>query len=348
MIQDASLAQLRKVTVLTTGGTIAHRSNKAGVAALGFDPAAFAAELGVTDVDLTFQALMRKGSMDVVPDDWATIAQACQSAIGAGVDGIVVLHGTDTMAYTAAALSFFLQKLPVPIVLTGSMIPGGDDGSDAPANLADAITVAAHSDVAEVVVVFSGDDKRSHGTIIRGSRARKAHTRRIDAFESVNVPRLGRITQDKLALRKGLYRTRPGRRPAEIGMASGLQPDVVVVKAHPGLSDQRLAQLLGDAAGAVIEGTGVGHLRGALNEVVARFAKPVVMTTQVAYGGEQLGTYDADASILAIPNLIAGGDMTAEAALVKLMWAIAQPGDTRALMLANIGGERQAQQESDR
>ena len=119
-----------KIVVLTTGGTIAHRSKKDGVAAMDFDPQGLIASIGLPDVDLEFRSIFRKGSMDIVPNDWVVLAEAVAQAVALRPRGVVILHGTDTMHYTASALAFMLRDLGVPVVMTGSMIPGGDSGSE--------------------------------------------------------------------------------------------------------------------------------------------------------------------------------------------------------------------------
>ena len=119
----------KDVCVITTGGTIAHRSDRHGVAVMSFDPQALVSAIDVSDVNIQVRPVFQKGSMDVVPDDWQIIATAVDEAIE-GAAGVVVLHGTDTLQYTASALSFLLRDSGVPVVLTGSMIPGGDEDSD--------------------------------------------------------------------------------------------------------------------------------------------------------------------------------------------------------------------------
>ncbi|AMN41177.1 asparaginase [Rhodoplanes sp. Z2-YC6860] len=317
------------VIVLTTGGTIGHRSEANGVATMSFDPAGLVSALALPDVDIEFRAVMRKGSMDVGPADWVVIAKAVSDAMASAPRGVVIAHGTDTMHYTAAALAFMLRGLPVPVVMTGSMIPGGDAGSDALPNLRDAVTVAALADLAEVCVVFKGQ-------IIRGTRARKVHSHAVDAFTSINVPPIGTVEAGRIAL--GTQKV--ARRSAStLNVTTALDTNVVLIKLTPNLSKEALARQLDSASGAVLEGTGVGHIAAELRPAVAAFGKPVVVTTQAVHGGEKLGIYEVDKDILAIPNIIPAGDMSSETALVKLMWALPQRGDVKALMRTNIAGE---------
>ena len=182
-----------KVIVLTTGGTIGHRSREDGVAVLDFDPKRLISGIGLSDLEIESKELFRKGSMSIAPEDWQSIAAAVAEAMMKKPRGVVILHGTDTMHYTASALAFMLRNLSMPVVMTGSMLPGGDGGSDGPANLRDAVVVAAQADFAEVCVVFSADAERTKGVIIRGCRARKVHSHAIDAFVSINVPPIGTI-----------------------------------------------------------------------------------------------------------------------------------------------------------
>jgi L-asparaginase type I len=319
----------QKVIVLTTGGTISHRSDKSGVAAMSFDPAEILSGLSVSNIEIECRAVMRKGSMDVVSGDWVVIADAIADAMASTPRGIVVAHGTDTMQYTAAALSFMLRHLPVPVVMTGSIIPGGDAGSDALPNLRDAVAVAALAEFAEVCVVFAGK-------IIRGTRARKIHSHAADAFASINAPLLGTVVNGKIA--KGVVAVEP-RSTSRLKLATQLDSNVMLIKLTPNLSAEALARYLDGASGVVLEGTGIGHIRTDLQPMLARFGNPVVLSTQAVYGGEKLGGYEVDRSILALPNVIPAGDMLSETALVKLMWAFGQGGEIRALMRTNIAGE---------
>lgn len=250
--------------------------------------------------------------------------------------GVIVLHGTDTLQYTACALTFLLGDPGVPVVMTGSMIPGGDVGSDALANLRDAITVAAEADFAEVCVVFSADLERSAGLIIRGCRARKVHSRAINAFASINSPPIGTVSDGQI--RRTTLAVRPRAAP-RFRAVTRIDPNVPLIKLTPNVSPEALARCLLGSSAAVLEGAGVGHIRTDLQPVVVQFAKPVVISTQAVFGGEQLGTYDVDRRILALPNVIPGGDMPSETALVKLMWALCQEGDVKAIMRTNVAGE---------
>jgi len=323
------------VIVLTTGGTIGHRSTD-GLAVMDFDPQRLIAQTGIPGVQVEFRSVLHKGSMDIVPSDWRAIATAIFVAAADAPCGIVVLHGTDTMHYTAAALSFMLRGLAFPVVLSGSMIPGGDAASDAITNLRDAILVAAQADLAEVCIVFSADGAPSKSIIIRGCRARKVHSHALAAFASIGSPPIGFVSGCTIERSELVVRRRSSD---TLRLATALNENVVLIKMTPNLSPEALTQFLKGASGVVIEGFGTGHIRTDLQPTIAGFSGPVVLSTQAFEGGERLGAYDVDRVILNIPNLIPAGDICSEAALVKLMWALAQGGEVRAIMGTNIAGE---------
>ena len=303
---------------------------------MDFDPSTLGMDGSSAAVELDFRSVFVKGSMDIVPADWQLIAEAVAAAAASDVRGIIVLHGTDTMQYTAAALSFMVQGLSVPLVITGSMKPGGDADSDAPVNLRNAVEVAAFADLAEVCVVFSGDLELKRGLIIRGSRARKVHSHAVNAFDSINVPPIGVVEHGTIKLHEE-GRIRRGSRAMALNTA--LDSNVVLIKLTPNLTPAVLARQIEGASGIVLEGTGLGHIRRDLMDVVVASGRPTVMSTQAVYGGERLGAYESDKAILAAPNIIPGGDMLSETALVKLMWALKQRGETRTLMMSSIAGE---------
>src|SRR5487761_157941 len=327
----------RKVIVLTTGGTIGHRSTPEGVAIPEFNPQDLTSAIALPDVTLEFRTIFKKGSKDITPHDWQIMAAAAAQALGERPCGVVLLHGTDTMHYTAAALSFMLQRLSVPVVLTGSMVPGGDPGSDAVPNLRDAVRVAAYADLAEVCIVFSANAARASAWIIRGNRARKIHSQAINAFESVNVPPIGTVKGDDITLEAFRFARQASTR--RVMLTTNIEADVPLIKLTPAVTATALKRYLDGVHGAVLEGTGIGHLSNELHDVIRQFAKPTAVTTQVAHGGERLGLYSADSETLALPNIIPTRDMTSETALVKLIWTLGQGGEVASQMVANIAGE---------
>jgi glutamyl-tRNA(Gln) amidotransferase subunit D len=326
-----------RVTLIPTGGTISSRSTEMGAALVAGSAEDLLRQMPDLRVQISLQEpVIRKGSAQIVPEDWTRIAEAAAGALDSGAEGVVILHGTDTMHYTAAALSFMLKDLSRPVVLTGSMIPGGDAGSDAAFNLQNAIMVAARGNLGEVCIVFSANARRSRGMILRGNRARKIHSLVIDAFASINLLPLGYIERGRIVYTKAQRRK---RREGKVRLCPQLNPRVVLLKQNPALTPDMLRRFLEGAAGAVIEGTGAGHLRLDQLEVIASFPGPVLMSTQAIWGGVKWGLYVTDRAYAGVANLLPGGDMTSETALVKLMWALGQEGDIRKTMLTSIAGE---------
>ncbi|SDG24810.1 asparaginase [Pseudonocardia oroxyli] len=319
------------MSVLTTGGTIAQQtarttaSGALGVAVPGFDVTRLLPGDRL-DVALSVRSVSAKGSKDMRATDWLAMAAAVVEEIAAGADGVVLVHGTDTMHYTAAALSFVLGPVPVPVVLTGSMRPGGDPDSDGAANLRDAVRTAATADLGEVVVVFSGDaDRRGPATILRGNRARKVHSTALNAFASPALAPLGAVGESVVlsahARPKGGSPPRPSPAFAE---------DVALVTVTPTTTAPLLAGWLAPLSGVVLAGTGTGHVHADLVPVLADLGArggAVVMSSQAAAGGERLGAYSGDLTPEVVPGLVGAGAMTAEAALVKLMWVLGRGAD---------------------
>ena len=307
------------IHVLNTGGTISYAADGSG---LTWNPQAFLGDIDVP-ARVLYREVFRKASINLTPADWETIAAAVHDVLREGAEGVVVLHGTDTMAYTAAALGFMLQNLSVPVVLTGAMRRGGAPDSDGRQNLADALAVAALGDVAEVCVVFSGDEGRGAGLILRGNRVRKRHSGALDAFASPNHPPLGFV--EGRTVRLGPLRV-PRAPRGEPRYAPGIGAKVCRLAYHPGCTAEFVARALAGADGAVVEGTGLGHVatEGGILEAIRQSGKPVVLVSACWEGGVRLGGYDVDGEILGVDNIIPGRDMTPETALVKLMWVLAR------------------------
>jgi len=326
-----------EIHLLNTGGTISYAADGSG---LTWSPESFLADIDVP-ARVVYREVLRKASINLTPADWETIAAAVHEALRAEADGVVVLHGTDTMAYTAAALSFMLQDLSVPVVLTGAMRRGGTADGDGRQNLANALVVAARGDLAEVCLVFSSDEQGRSGVILRGNRIRKRHSGALAAFASPNHPPLGVVAEGRVRLESA--RVARGSR-GEPRYAPGIDPNVRSIRYHPGCTPGFVAETLAGADGAVVEGTGLGHVAtdGELLETIRRAGKPVALVSACWEGGVHLGGYDVDHEILAVENIVPGDDMTPETALVKLMWVLAREralDRVRARMQEPIAGE---------
>jgi len=328
----------RTIHILNTGGTISYAADGSG---LTYTPERILEEIGARR-RVVYRDVLRKGSVNMTPADWGTIAAAAHEARLGGADGVLVFHGTDTLAFTAAALSFMLGALSVPVVLTGSMRPGGATDSDAPRNVRNALSVAASADLAEVCVVFSRDEAGSGGVILRGNRARKVSSTALNAFASPNYPALGHVEGG--FIRYGdAARVRRGHN-GNAGISPDLNPNVCLLQYHPGCTAAFLAGALARVDGAVIAGTGLGHLptEGGILDAIRRCGKPVILVSACWQGGARLGMYDIDREIRAVENIIPGHDLTPEAALVKLMWVLGRDraiGRVKARIGEPVAGE---------
>lgn len=326
-----------RVLLLHTGGTL----GMAGRRPHGLRPAEFhrtlrrrAPELFAL-AELEFELFSNLDSAEMQPELWTDMAAHLHHRLD-DFDGAVVTHGTDTLAYTAAALSFMLAGLDKAVVLTGSQRPLGEIRSDARLNLVDAVTSALRGP-REVTVCF--DSK-----LLRGNRVRKVKVSEYDAFESPNFPLLGTLGVE--ARFAGGLRRR-GRRT----LRAGLVPRVFLLKTHPGMDPALPLSLLPHVEGLVVEAYGAGNvpvdgrygrsLRPLLAEARRRRV-PVVLTSEAHRGEVDLTLYEPGV-VAAEEGAISGGDLTSSAALVKLMHALAHhPGleRVRAYMERDVCGER--------
>lgn len=336
---------LPKVSIISTGGTIASRVDyKTGAVSPALsarDLYNVVPELGnVANVDA--EILYSLLSENMTPQHWRKIAEAVASHIARGAEGVVVTHGTDTMGYTAAALSFALRDLPVPVVLVGSQRSSDRPSSDAAANLINAVTAAAKAPLAEVVVAMHASSSDPTSYLHRGTKVRKCHTSRRDAFKSINSSPLAKVEGNSVVMLTNEYVER-GKRSLKLSAA--FDDKVLLLKSYPGFPSS-LVDFAVDQGfhGVVLEGTGLGHvpessfrsIKKALDSGIT-----VVLTSQCLWGRVNTNVYSTGRQLTAM-GVIPLEDMLPETALVKLMWALAQTRDAsevRKLMLENIAGE---------
>ncbi|MSR67454.1 asparaginase [Candidatus Peribacteria bacterium] len=322
------------IAVLYVGGSIGMiRSRKTG----RIEPIESLAEIhrfipeAQSEASLEFHSIANVGSSDITPHHWVEIAIKI-SKLEKRVEGFVVIHGTNTMAYTAAALSFALQNLSKPIVLTGALLPIGDAGSDARMNLAFAIQ-AAQLDLAEVCVVLGPK-------VLRGTRCKKADQSILETFDSPKFPSLAEFN-----LSTSLHPWRIVRRKRTLECFPSFDPNVVSITLHPGMPEAYFEALLAAKPhGIVLRAYGLGMLPEHLFPWIRRVSKkgiPIVITSQLLRGSIDLHLYMKQL-VLEELGVISGKDMTYECAVTKLMWALAQtknPRRLRELMERNLVGE---------
>ena len=310
---------MKRILLIGTGGTIASRPTDDGLA-----PSITTAELldKVPEIARFCSPdcvqLFNMDSTNIRPEHWLMIAETIRRSYES-YDGFVVTHGTDTMAYTAAGLSYLVQNSRKPVVLTGAQISVAMDDSDARRNLIDAFICAADEESRGVLVVFSG-------SVILGTRARKNYTKRFAAFASANYPEIARIQDGRI------YRFIPQDPSGDVVFYDRIDPKVGLIKLFPGMTEDVVTFMTGRFDGLVIEGFGVGglpeyyefasHIRQSVEQ-----GRLIVMTTQVPNDGSDLGLYKVGHSLKKEPNILEARDMTSEAALAKLMWILGQTKD---------------------
>jgi glutamyl-tRNA(Gln) amidotransferase subunit D len=334
---------LPKVSIISTGGTIASRVDyKTGAVS----PALTAAdlyqsvpELGEVAVIET-EILLSLLSENIEPANWSSMAKAVAAHIKEGAQGVVITHGTDTMGYTAAALSFALRDLPVPVVLVGSQRSSDRPSSDATLNLKGAVQVAANAPFSEVCVLMHKGSSDEALLIHRGTRVRKLHTSRRDAFRSVNARPMGELKDGKINV-FGEARKRGG----SLQVKPTFDEDVVLIKSYPGVPTDFFDPILHRGFhGIVLEGTGLGHVPNSLFNQIRRArdaGMAVVMASQCLNGRVNMNVYSTGRELLKL-GVIPAEDMLPETALVKLMWVLGQTADpekVRDMFLQNIAGE---------
>lgn len=312
---------MKHILMLGTGGTIACKRSDAGL-----KPVITSEEIlsYVPDskryCDIDSLQVFNIDSTNMQPSHWLAVARAIEEHYDR-YDGFVICHGTDTMAYTAAALSCLIQGSSKPIVLTGSQKPIQMEITDSKTNLLDSFAVACDGRIPGVTVVFGG-------AVIAGTRARKTYSKSYGAFSSINYPVLGVVQEGRL-----LPYLCP-QAETQLAFYHDLETNVSLVKLIPGLSPDYLAFALEHSRGVLIESFGVGGVpdgeAGGYYDLIRRAeaqGKTVVLTTQVQNEGSDLGIYQVGHSLKADLGVMETYDMTLEMAVAKLMWALAQTKD---------------------
>jgi len=335
---------LPTISLISTGGTIA--------STVDYRTGAVTAQFDAEDVlravpDLAGRANYRGRvvtnilSENMTPAVWRDLAETVAEEVRAGADGVVVMHGTDTMQFSASALSYMLDT-PVPIVFTGSQRSADRPSSDNVMNAVCAVE-AAKADAAEVLVCMHASTSDEDCALHRGTRVRKNHTSRRDAFETVGAEPLGTVDYDAEAVE---FRREYAERDAvDLDVGLELNESVDLLKFTPGLDTERYAEMLrsADLDGLVVEGTGLGHVHTDLIPVLEGLVDDgvvVAMTSQCLEGRVCDRVYDTGRDLLDA-GVVEAGDTLPGTAKVKLMWALANHDDPAGAMRRSIAGELQ-------
>ncbi|HMK54291.1 MAG TPA: Glu-tRNA(Gln) amidotransferase subunit GatD [Methanobacteriaceae archaeon] len=333
------------ISIISTGGTVAsiidYKTGAVHPAFTADDLLRATPEL-LEEANIKGQAIMNILSENMKPDYWIQAARSIADEINNGAHGVVVAHGTDTMHYTSAALSFILQT-PVPVILTGAQRSSDRPSSDAFLNLMSSVA-AAKSDIAEVTVCMHSTENDNQAYLHRGTKVRKMHTSRRDTFQSINSPPLAKIKEGRLKIKDKNY-SYCKRGEFELELKDSLEPKVAFIKSFPGISSEFIDYHVDKGyKGIVIEGTGLGHCPEYVIPSLQRATEediPVIMTSQCIYGRTNLNVYSTGRKLL-LAGVIPTGDMLPETAYVKLVWALGQTEDlkeVREIMQRNLAGE---------
>ena len=322
----------KNILLLTTGGTIASLPGGEGLEPQRSDVMERELNQLRTYYHITVRDVMCLDSSNIRPEEWQQLARDIYEH-RAGFDGIVISHGTDTMAYTASAVTFMLPGIQIPVVFTGSQVPLPEALSDGPDNLRTAFAMAASG----AKGVFLAFDRR----VMRGCRAVKVRASGFNAFESINAQYVGTVSA------RGLELHLPDPQPAEPSLKDAISKDVFLLKLTPGLSPEIFDALVAMGyKGIVVEAFGMGGVNvlgqglSGIQRAVAQGVS-VVITTQCLYDSSDLRVYQVGNQLLEL-GVIQGRDMTSEAAMTKLMWAIGQgmeQAQIAELFAQNLAGE---------
>ena len=324
----------KKILLLTTGGTIASMPGGDGLVPHRSEVMERELEQLRTYYDITVRDIMCLDSSNMRPEEWEDIARSVFELRG-GFDGIVVSHGTDTMAYTASAVTWMLPDIDLPVVFTGSQLPLADMLSDGPDNLRTAFAMAASGHPG----IFLAFDRK----VMRGCRAVKVRASGFSAFESVNAKYAALVSNRGLVVNEQILRLPAG--PARL--LPQVDKKVFLLKLTPGL-DPAVFDMLAAMGykGIVVEAFGLGGvnvlhkgLRGIHRAVEDGIS--VVITTQCLYDSANLEVYQVGTKLLEL-GVIQARDMTSEAAMTKLMWGLGQgmgPDQIRTLFATDLAGE---------
>ena len=319
---------MKKILLIATGGTIASQPTEEGLAP-SLDPEDLlryipdAKEFCEIDTVQPFHI----DSTNVQPAHWLTLTNIIEQNYEK-FDGFVICHGTDTLAYTAAALSYLIQHTKKPIILTGAQKPIADDSTDAKTNLLDSLRFACMS-ACGISVVFGGK-------VIAGTRARKIRTKSYNAFSSINFPEIAAIHDSRIV------RYIPYNDEEKPEFYHKLNTRVFLLKLIPGMAPEAFSSAAEFCDGIVIESYGVGGIPDIYLDELDRLiqkGKTVIMATQVTQEGSDIKVYEVGGRLKKRYRLLETYDMTLEATVTKLMWALGQtadPAEIRRLFCTSI------------
>lgn len=361
---------LPHVKLLGTGGTIASRLDyRTGAVIPAFSPGElFGAVPELADIcNLDTEKVFAVFSENMSPVEYIALARKIAAEVQAGIDGIVIGHGTDTLAHTATALTYMCQNLPMPVVLVGSQRSSDRPSSDAALNLMHAMTAAGHGDIAEVMVCMFGPTSDEYGFLHRGTRVRKMHSSYRSTFRTIGDTPLATVSRKEgVKPIKDVYNCRrrgkereleiittidaynaslASNDPAKTRIVPVFDDRVAILYYYPGMKPDVLDAMVDMGyKGIVWDGTGLGHVNRGMFDAIKRATDKGVhqyMCVQTIWGYTHMFVYDTGRDLMA-RGIIPAGNMLAEAAYIKLGWALGLTHDreeVKKLMLTSINDE---------
>lgn len=337
--------ELPKILLLSTGGTIASRIDYRTGAVT---PTVSAEELNASVPELAdiasieTEVLLSEYSENLQPDHWEVIARRLDELSGSRYSGVILAHGTDTMQYTASFLSFALSGYPIPVAMVGSQRSSDRPSSDAALNLIGAARFLVERRMRGIFVVMHHDKSDGAVACHLGTRVRKMHTSRRGAFQTVGDDPAFLVSSGGIQRNmRGDFFTSSEYRPR-----LAVDSRVALVKYHPGYGPKALDYLVESGVQAIIlEGTGLGHVGKTLYGAIGRARRQGVflgMASQCVAGRVRMTVYESGRDLMNL-GVVPLGDMLAETALVKAMWALGNSGDDaefERLMLSRVASER--------
>ena len=326
----------RNILIINTGGTLSSVMKESGLAP-GLSTQDMKRELHVVSGDINFEIedFMAVDSANIFPEDWSKLAEHI-GKLRNDYDGIVVIHGTDTLAYTSSMLSFMLQNINIPVVITGSQLSITNPIADAMENLRCAIHMAA-SGRAGVFVAFNRK-------VMLGCRASKVRSLSFDAFESINYPNVAEISSLGMNIDDSTIPVRNG----VFHLENNYSTEVCMLKMFPGIHRSLVESIAAQGyKGLYIETFGIGGMPFLKHDFISTIEKviadgmTVVVGTQCRYEGSKMDVYETGKRALE-SGVLQAQDMTSEAALTKLMWILGKtsnPSEIKDYFSLNIAGE---------
>ncbi len=344
--------KLPTVSILSTGGTISSKIDyRTGGVYADYTAKDFVDMIPeLKDIaNINARKVLSLMSEDMLPKDWVDIAKVIEKEIKKGVDGIVITHGTDTLHFTAAALSFMVDA-NIPIVLTGSQRSIDRGSSDAFMNLLCSVKAAAESGIAEVMTCMHGTSNDDYCLLIRGTKVRKMHTSRRDAFRPINDRALAKVYPEKIEIINNEYKKADRKKNKQVSVNTKFEENISLFYVYPGLDPDIIDfYIKKKVKGIVIGATALGHVntwteKSLIPGIKKCYEKniPVFITTQTLYGSVNPYVYTNLRKVSIEAHGIFLQDMLPETAYIKLGWVLSQVKDykkVKEMMLTNHRNE---------